>query len=525
MISFRLLGLCVSSLLVWSLLSACVPTRPVYIVITATSTPLAALSPTPAPYELPSTIAGFTPQAPQVTPTPNPAKFEQMADTQEYIVRAGDTLSGIASVYNIPLAILIEANALTNPDVLTVGQVVRIPFIALGTTPTQKIVPDSRLVRGPGAAAFAIDEFVKRQSGFIRDAVDVVNGKTLTASQVIEQVSIEFSVDPRLLLALLELRANWLTDANPPETLRTYPLGAPASPLGFDRNGLYRQLAWAADRLNMGYYGWKYRNLDTFAFESGERLRFGPGLNPGTIGVQYMLSLHNTKDRWLTEVGTNGLYAVYTAFFGDPFAATLDILVPSGLEQPVLTLPFQAGEQWFFTGGPHGGWGSGSAWSAIDFAPPDDIMQVSSACYRSAHAVTAVASGIITRSADGMVILDLDADGDDSTGWSVLYLHIDSDGRVEAGTRVNTGDVIGYASCEGGVSSGTHVHLARRYNGEWIPADCSGCPTGSDIPQFVLSGWAVHGLTGQEYQGYLLRDGERRVAEQGRLSRDNLVSW
>ncbi len=26
-------------------------------------------------------------------------------------------------------------------------------------------------------------------------------------------------------------------------------------------------------------------------------------------------------------------------------------------------------------------------------------------------------------------------------------------------------------SCEGGVSTGTHVHIARKYNGEWILAD------------------------------------------------------
>ncbi|MGQ9888826.1 MAG: LysM peptidoglycan-binding domain-containing protein [Aggregatilineales bacterium] len=525
MMALRLLLSCAGCLLAWKALSACVPTRPVYIVVTATSTPLAVLSPTPALYEHLGAPAGFTPEVMKVTPTPNPTRPEQTADTREYIVRPGDTLSSIASAYNVSLATLIEANAITNPDLLVVGQVVRIPSVASDTTPALKIIPDSRLVRGPGAALFDVDEFVKRQDGFIRAAVDVVNGRTLTASQVIEQVSLEFSVDPRLLLALLELRANWLTDANPSETLRIYPLGAPASPLGFDRNGLYRQLAWAADRMNMGYYGWKYRNLDAFAFDSGERLRFGAGLNAGTIGVQYMLSLHNTKEKWLREIGPNGLYAVYAAFFGDPFAATLDVLVPPGLEQPALTLPFQAEEQWFFTGGPHGGWGSGSAWSAIDFAPPDDIAQVSSVCYRSAHAVTAVASGIITRSADGVVILDLDADGDDTTGWSILYLHIDSEGRVKAGSQVKTGDVIGYPSCEGGVSNGTHVHLARRYNGEWIPADCSGCSPDSNAPQLVLGGWAVYGLTGQEYQGYLLRNNERRIAEQGRLSKDNLVSW
>ena len=37
--------------------------------------------------------------------------------------------------------------------------------------------------------------------------------------------------------------------------------------------------------------------------------------------------------------------------------------------------------------------------------------------------------------------------------------------------------------CEGGVSTGTHTHIARKYNGEWMLAD-------GPVP-FTLSGWTV----------------------------------
>ncbi|MBZ0295569.1 MAG: hypothetical protein K8L99_23630, partial [Anaerolineae bacterium] len=119
----------------------------------------------------------------------------------------------------------------------------------------------------------------------------------------------------------------------------------------------------------------------------------------------------------------------------------------------------------------------------------------------------------------------LDGDRDETTGWSIMYLHIDSQGRVAVGTQVAVGDRIGRPSCEGGVSNGTHVHIARRYNGEWLPADCSDCPSDQIRPAFVMSGWAVDGLTGQEYQGYIVNGNERRVAEQGRLTTENLISW
>jgi murein DD-endopeptidase MepM/ murein hydrolase activator NlpD len=85
--------------------------------------------------------------------------------------------------------------------------------------------------------------------------------------------------------------------------------------------------------------------------------------------------------------------------------------------------------------------------------------------------VTAVADGYIVRAGDGSVVQDLDNDGYEQTGWTVLYMHIDSNERVEAGAYVYAGDRIGHPSCEGGISNATHLHIARRYNGEWIPAD------------------------------------------------------
>ena len=95
--------------------------------------------------------------------------------------------------------------------------------------------------------------------------------------------------------------------------------------------------------------------------------------------------------------------------------------------------------------------------------------------------VVALADGLIVRSGNGAVIQDLDSDGFEQTGWTVLYLHIETRDRVEVGVKLKAGERIGHPSCEGGVSNGTHVHLARRYNGEWIAAD-------GQIP-FNLDGW------------------------------------
>jgi hypothetical protein len=75
-------------------------------------------------------------------------------------------------------------------------------------------------------------------------------------------------------------------------------------------------------------------------------------------------------------------------------------------------------------------------------------------------------------------------------------MHIESRDRVSVGSVLKAGDRIGHPSCEGGVSDGTHVHLARKYNGEWIPADAE--------LRFNLDGWISSG-TGIQYDGTLDR--------------------
>ena len=46
---------------------------------------------------------------------------------EEYIVSEGDTLSGIAAAYGLPMALLMEANRISNPDAVSIGQALTIP--------------------------------------------------------------------------------------------------------------------------------------------------------------------------------------------------------------------------------------------------------------------------------------------------------------------------------------------------------------------------------------------------------------
>jgi murein DD-endopeptidase MepM/ murein hydrolase activator NlpD len=116
-----------------------------------------------------------------------------------------------------------------------------------------------------------------------------------------------------------------------------------------------------------------------------------------------------------------------------------------------------------------------------------------SGCVTSTDWVTAVAAGDIVFSGDGRVELDL------GNGWTVVYLHIATFERIPVGASVNAGDRLGHPSCEGGNATGTHVHISRRYRGEWIPA--------VGFAPFEMSGWLAQGGP-RPYQGDLSRDGQ-----------------
>ena len=188
----------------------------------------------------------------------------------------------------------------------------------------------------------------------------------------------------------------------------------------------------------------------------------------------------------------------YQKWFGEPLQYATAIL-PGDLKQPELTLPWTAGETWYFSGGPHGGWASGSGWAAVDFVP----NAVDIGCQPSERWATAMSDGLVVRSQNGEVVVDLDNDGHEQTGWTILYMHIAADGRVAEGTKLKTGDRIGHPSCEGGAANATHVHVARRYNGEWIPA-------GGTLP-LVMDGWQVNGEA-TEYDGRLVKGDQVKVA-------------
>ncbi len=352
--------------------------------------------------------------------------------------------------------------------------------------PGFKIVPDSELVRGPASLLLNMDVYMKTRNGYIKSYTEEIDGEIYSGLEIVDRISHEYSINPRLLLALIEYQSGWVTQ--PVVDEEVYPLRYYEE----WRAGLYRQLIWTANELNRGYYLWKANAVTEWTLVNGDTVGINPSINAGTAALQNYFALLYSRDVWEYDVSEEGFFATYEALFGYPFDYAIEPLLPVNLSQPALTLPFTYGEVWYYTGGPHGGWDTGSAWAALDFAAPGDPT----GCVPADAWVRSASEGVVVRSQDGAVVVDLDGDGYEETGWTLLYMHMGTDGRVSNGTQLQVGDRIGHPSCEGGLSNAAHLHFARRYNGEWIPAD-------GRLP-FNLDGWLSSG-TGNQYDGYLTR--------------------
>jgi LasA protease len=425
------------------------------------------------------------------TPLPTRTTYKP-GELVDYTAQTGDTLPALAARFNTTVDEILAANSQIPRDATTMppGMPMKIPiyFLALWASPFQ-IIPDHAFVNGPTIIGFNTSAYVESQPGWLKKYRVYASGKWRNGAEMVDFVATNYSVNSRLLLAILEYQGGALTQPEPPVKKNL---------LGFTRSyweSPYLQLVIAANTLNNGYYGWRIGNLVEFEETNNILIRPDPWQNAASVSIQYYYSRIFAGDKYTLATGPQGLIQTYESLFGNPWNDTT-VLIPGSLQQPEFQLPFQSDQTWYYTGGPHTGWGTGEPLAGLDFAPPSDT----SGCFiaNEKNFATAMAEGLVVRSSVEGVALDLDKDGDERTGWVIFYLHLATKQRAPLGADLKAGDLIGYPSCEGGRSTGSHVHIARKYNGEWITAD-------SVIP-FKMNGWVAHNGT-REYFGTLTKDG------------------
>ncbi len=424
-----------------------------------------------------------------------------------YSAQSGDTLNVVASHFNVAPEQISSPATIPARDLIEPGQILVIPLTSDNSTFMPPILPDSAVIDSPCARDFNLFEFIDSAGGYLAFFQQKVGTEMLSGAEIVRRVADNNSLNPRLLLALIEFRSGWVFRYNPsPDTVH---------PLGLDLpnyEGLYLELSAVARMINTGYYAWREGRISEITFTDRRSLRIAPNLNAGSVGIAYLFAQMYPSDALdFAFYNEGGFIHLYQSMYGDAWecARSVEPLLPGGLQPPSLELPFASGETWALTGGLHADWNTGTPFGALDFAPVtgEPVCAVSKAWVRAST------PGVVSRSSNSMVILDVVDDAGELTGWQIVYLHVAAQERIQVGEVLGINDPIGHPSCEGGAATGTHVHIARKYRGEWI---------GADEPfHFILSGYrAVPG--GASFQGVLV-NGARIVVPRQDARSDSII--
>jgi hypothetical protein len=412
-----------------------------------------------------------------------------------YTTQQGDTLNAIAQRFDVDVSQMASDSLLPQEGLLPLGVQITVPDILSDLLPYHvPLLPDSEVIYGPSVGGFDAAVFAQSAGGFLAEYTEDIRGEVFAGPEIVQRVALETSTNPRLLLAFLEYRSGWVLGHPADAEDNPYPIGYGA---GAD-TGLYNELMITAKLLAQGFYGWRDGTFTRLTFFGGGSARLSPGLNAGSVGLMHLFATLYTQPVWETHLsGAESFLSFYQTMFGDywPRAEAVEPYLLSTAAQPTLTLPFPIGETLSLTGGPHMAWQTGTPFGALDFAPITGEPH----CAVSVRWATAAAPGLVVRSIRSVVAIDLDGDGDEGTGWVLVYQHMAEEDRVALNTWLDQDAPVGHPSCEGGQASGTHLHFTRKFNGEWVGV--------SEPLPLVLSGWRAY--AGEyRYQGYLQRGEE-----------------
>lgn len=452
-----------------------IPPTDVFVQNLPTQTPPLDFTPTPT-----SLFDAFVTQPATDTPAAPTPTID--GNSVLYYAQSGDWLPAVASRFGVSLSEIASPKILPEQGFVDPGTLLIIPDRLDKTieyTSTLQILPDSEFVFSATALDFDTAKYTQSAGGYLSTYREYLRSTAWTSGpEVIERLAYENSVNPRLLLAVLDYESQWVRGKPANEFRSKYPLGYES----YLNVGLFGQLTWAINQMSAGYFGWRTGKLTELTFLDGKTLRVDPTLNAGTVAIFVLFSRLHTYNEWLRIMDQNsGFPAYYTGMFGDPWtrATAISNFFPPGFSQPEMSLPIEPNITWSYTGGPHSAWGLDGPLAALDFAPRSN----KTGCVPTTTWIVAMAPGLVVRSGNGVVMVDMDGDGHEQTGWNTMYMHVATQDRVPVGTWVEQDDRIGHASCEGGNSTGTHTHVARKYNGEWMLAD--------GPISFMLNGWTT----------------------------------
>ena len=405
--------------------------------------------------------------------------------------------------------VLSEAPPQTSTDQATDVAGVPLPTLTLppaGETqagiplPTPALSPmlfdDWRFTSEQGLSVAAVQTLLDAHPGPLKSLLITVGDRNMSVAEIIAGQAYLYSLNPKLILALLEYEQGLLSTPNPSDDQLAWALNYHGEDEKWQ--GLYNQIRWVTRELRRGSRDYMYatelefkpetvRNADG---EAAQRPVKGPipaGLNPASYALIRTLAQTRTPQEMEQLVRDGSFVSTYTQLFEDPRTPLADLPAPaapflrSPLPKPIYVTSFFDHEYPYLT--PNGSLVSwlGRREDAISYdghdgwdyglRPPDPIL--------AAAAGTVLWVG---NSDDGCYTPARGVVIDHGNGYRTLYWHL-SEISVELGQAVAAGEQIGIVGSSG-CAFGPHLHFQTQYLGRNV--DPYGWCSGDADP------WAVH---------------------------------
>ncbi|WP_271007821.1 M23 family metallopeptidase [Paucibacter sp. B51] len=349
-----------------------------------------------------------------------------------------------------------------------------------------------------------------REEMFGFDVEDYLSSKApalLPYAEAISHWAGYSSISPRVLLALIEQQTGLLSRPQQSRAALVRPMGELSSALGFSE-----QVRDVADQLARALY--------PASSEAGSREFKGGDLAPvsalaGLLARSSSAMQARAQER--TDTVEQDFALVYQGLFGHRFDVDaarmpLSALQPAGTlrrtmgvqslgaASSYLQFPFPVGQSWY-VGGAHTNTGSGT----YPMSSLDMYKSGGWGSNQSANWVVASAGGTFKKHSSCF------AEVVHTDGWSTTYYHLQNL-RYNTGAYVAKNVGIGnpasnqaQALCNGGQSTGPHLHFSLKYNGGWM-----------HLAGYALSSWVIT-ANGVNYDTncstfYMTRNGVKRCA-------------
>jgi murein DD-endopeptidase MepM/ murein hydrolase activator NlpD len=323
---------------------------------------------------------------------------------------------------------------------------------------------DQRFTYEPGFYAPQIQAFLDSQPSTLKGLVFQVGDRRHTFAEVLVGQTSYYSINPKVILALLELQSHTLSTPNPSADQIGWALGYRGE--SGNKRGLAAQVRWAIKQLL--YAKHDYPQYAPLTYADNSSAPPPSGLSMSEYAVARVLAPTTSADRLPSLL--QGFLETYTRLFGDPrppptgWPATAPPFLSWPLEHPAAITSFFDHGGPFLSRDPNGGvvtyWGRHETDIAFAYNGHDGWD------YAAAPPDMALAA------ADGDVIFAGNADDgcatravilDHGNGYRTLYWHL-ARVDVKIGDRVSRGRPVGMVGASGCVT-GPHLHFGVQYLG------------------------------------------------------------